>query len=103
MGALFAAGLLAGCASAPTKPPDPPWFTACKNPAHPANGWPPLTPAQVCAACPQSPEVALCNPNSWDCAASVIYAPGDGGNCIYAPHGPCDCPVPGGQSSRGQP
>lgn len=92
--------VLTGCASAPSTVPDPPWFAACKDPANPPSGWPPLTAAQICAACPQSPEVAVCNPDSWDCAASVIYAPGDGGECAYAPSGPCDCPVPGGRSPR---
>jgi hypothetical protein len=54
---------------------------------------------ETCPGCGFVPErsqmVAACNPNSWDCAASLLFAPATGGSCAFAPTGPCQCPVGG--------
>ncbi|MEA2952842.1 MAG: hypothetical protein QOJ96_2362 [Alphaproteobacteria bacterium] len=72
-----------------------------------ANSWQacPVCNSQTCPTCAPDPareqHVASCNPNSWDCAGSVVFVPNDGASCGYAPNGACDCPVPG-ESLRGK-
>ena len=66
-----------------------PWQNRCNNPGN-------LSKAQICGACPNlAPKtVKACNPDNWDCAKSLMYAPSDGSGCSYAPAGPCECPAP---------
>ena len=76
--------------------PDPNSWQAC-----------PVCNSQTCPTCAPDPareqHVANCNPNSWDCAASVVFSPNDGGSCGYAPDGLCNCPVPDDLSRRRRP
>jgi hypothetical protein len=73
-----------------------------------ANSWEacPVCNSQTCPTCAPDPvreqRVANCNPNSWDCAASVAFSPNDGGQCPYVPNGACDCPAPDGPPGRRQ-
>jgi hypothetical protein len=50
-------------------------------------------PIAQCVCCAPS-TLAACNPNNWDCCASVVFDPGDGGECAFAPEGSCQCPSP---------
>jgi hypothetical protein len=43
-----------------------------------------------CVCCNPSTN-AQCNPNNWDCCASVVFAPGDGNECAFSS---CACSPP---------
>jgi hypothetical protein len=51
-------------------------------------------PFANCVCCAPA-TLAACNANNWDCCASVVFAPGDGGECAFAPPGLCLCQAPG--------
>ncbi len=48
-------------------------------------------PIANCVCC-ASPTKSHCNPSSFDCCASVVFAPQDGSSCQVP--APCDCPMP---------
>ncbi len=60
--------------------------------------------SETCPTCGFGPEraqlVSQCNPASWDCAGSLLFAPGTGGSCAFAPNGSCQCPVGGVKKSQ---
>jgi hypothetical protein len=51
-------------------------------------------PFANCVCCAPA-TLAACNPNNWDCCASVVFAPNDGAECAFQPIGPCLCASPG--------
>lgn len=60
--------------------------------------------SETCPTCGFGPEraelVSQCNPGNWDCAGSLLFAPGTGGSCAFVPNGLCQCPVGGVRKSQ---